>query len=92
MRKFLYGFVLVAAGCAMAQDADPPSRVARLNLINGPVSFRPGSVEDWGAATLNYPLTTGDHLWADDGAYAERRQLERPKRALEPVLAGGFRL
>jgi hypothetical protein len=71
MRKFLYGFVLVAAGCAMAQDADPPSRVARLNLINGPVSFRPGSVEDWGAATLNYPLTTGDHLWADDGAYAE---------------------
>ncbi|MGA1994265.1 MAG: DUF6600 domain-containing protein [Bryobacteraceae bacterium] len=71
MRKFSYGFVLVAAGCAMAQDADPPSRVARLNLINGPVSFRPGSVEDWGAATLNYPLTTGDHLWADDGAYAE---------------------
>lgn len=55
----------------MAQDQDPPSRVARLNHLEGPVSFRPGSVEDWTAATLNYPLTTGDHLWADTGARAE---------------------
>src|SRR5438445_2710974 len=50
---------------AMPQDADPPSRVARLNYLSGEVSFRPGSVEEWTAATLNYPLTTGDHLWAD---------------------------
>jgi hypothetical protein len=55
----------------MAQDADPPSRVARLNYVSGPVSFRPGSVDEWTAATLNYPLTTGDHLWADAGARAE---------------------
>jgi hypothetical protein len=56
---------------AMAQVGDPPSRVARLNYLNGPVSFRPGSVEDWAAATLNYPLTTGDHLWTDAGAQTE---------------------
>jgi hypothetical protein len=60
---------MTAAG-AMAQ-ADPPSRVARLNYLNGPVSFRPGSVDDWAAATLNYPLSTGDHLWTDAGAQAE---------------------
>jgi hypothetical protein len=61
---------LMTASGAMAQ-ADPPSRVARLNYLNGPVSFRPGSVEDWAAATLNYPLTAGDHLWTDAGAQAE---------------------
>lgn len=59
------------AAVAMAQAGDPPSRVARLNYMNGPVSFRPGSVEEWTAATLNYPLTNGDHLWADNGAQAE---------------------
>ena len=61
----------LAAAAAMAQDEDPPSRVARLNYLQGQVSFRPGSVDDWTAATLNYPLTTGDHLWADNGSRAE---------------------
>ena len=55
----------------MADADDPPSRVARLNYLNGPVSFRPGSVDDWAPATLNYPLTTGDHLWTDPGAQTE---------------------
>jgi hypothetical protein len=64
-------FLAAAAGSAMAQPGDPPSRVARLNYLSGPVSFRPGSVEDWTAATLNYPLTTGDHLWSDAGARSE---------------------
>lgn len=52
-------------------QADPPSRVTRLNYLNGSVSFRPDSVQDWAAATPNYPLTTGDHLWADQGSGAE---------------------
>jgi hypothetical protein len=55
----------------MAQGGDPPARVARLNYISGQVSFRPGSVEDWAAATPNYPLTTGDHLWTDVNARTE---------------------
>ena len=64
--------VMAAAAFSLAaQDADPPSRVARLNLISGSVSFRPGSVEEWTAATLNYPLTTGDHLWTDRDAGAD---------------------
>ena len=43
---------LAAAGLVLAQDpADPPSRVARLNYVDGTVSFRPGTVEEWAAAT-----------------------------------------
>jgi hypothetical protein len=63
-------FALTVAG-AVAQDADPPSRVARLNFLSGTVSFRPASVEDWTAAALNFPLTTGDHLWTDPGGRTE---------------------
>ncbi len=71
MRKLqiLAGLFTVAA-TAFGQ-ADPPSRVARLNFLQGPVSFRPSGVDDWAAATLNYPLNTGDYLWADQGAQAE---------------------
>jgi hypothetical protein len=73
MRKTgLIGLLLLtAAGFAWAQPGDPPSRVARLNLVLGPVSFRPGSVEEWAPATLNYPLTIGDHLWTEPGSRAE---------------------
>ena len=52
-------------------DQDPPSRVGRLSFLSGSVSFRPGSVDDWATATINYPLTTGDHLWTDADARAE---------------------
>ena len=70
----LLAVAALAVGRADAQagpQADPPSRVARLNFQQGPVSFRPGGVDDWAAATTNYPLTTGDYLWADQGARAE---------------------
>ncbi len=60
---------LIVATVALAQD--PPSRVARLSLLEGPVSFQPESVNEWTGATLNYPLTTGDHLYSDLGARAE---------------------
>ena len=49
--------------------------------------FRPGSVDDWTAATLNYPLTTGDHLWTDPAGERKctsdpRPSAWRPKTAL----------
>ena len=47
---------------------DPPSRAARLGMIQGNVSFQPGGVEDWVPATLNRPVSTGDRLWTDAGA------------------------
>ncbi|HUK19991.1 MAG TPA: DUF6600 domain-containing protein [Gemmatimonadales bacterium] len=52
-------------------QGDPPARVGRLSYASGSVSLRPGSVDDWGEAALNYPLTTGDELWTDDDSRAE---------------------
>src|SRR5271170_737738 len=63
--------IAVATGCALAQD--PPSRVARLKYISGSVSFQPSTVDQWTGATLNYPMTTGDKLYTDQGARAEMR-------------------
>jgi hypothetical protein len=54
-----------------ADVVDPPSRVARLSLITGPVSFVPAGENDWAEAQLNRPLISGDKLWADRGARAE---------------------
>ena len=56
---------------AVSALADPPSRVARLNYVKGSVSLRPGTADDWGPASINYPLTTGDHLWTDVESWAE---------------------
>jgi len=69
--QFLSVALVVAAAPVFADAGDPPTRVARLNYEDGSVSFRPGSADDWGPATINYPLTTGDHLWADQSARAE---------------------
>src|SRR5213596_744383 len=53
------------------RDRDPPSRVGRLSYLSGSVSFRPGDVDDWTDATINYPLHNGDNLWTDSDARAE---------------------
>ncbi|HYN14993.1 MAG TPA: DUF6600 domain-containing protein [Terriglobales bacterium] len=67
----LLALVLQAPPLAAADDDDPPSRVARLNFSQGPVSFQPAGDEDWVTAVPNRPLVTGDTLWADEGARAE---------------------
>lgn len=63
---FLLGFTATGN----AQD-DPPSRVARLNYINGSVSMQPAGVDDWAPAILNRPFTTDDYLYTDQGSRAE---------------------
>ena len=65
--------LVVAAGVLLGAQAfaDPPDRVARLNYLKGSVSFRPASLDDWAPATLNYPLTAGDHLWTEESSWAE---------------------
>src|SRR6202521_2572692 len=50
---------------------DPPTRVARLNYVEGDVSFQPGGETDWGWATLNRPMTAGDSLWTGNSSRAE---------------------
>ena len=52
-------------------DVDPPGRVARLNLAEGPLSFAPAGSDQWVAAPYNRPLTDGDRLWTAQGSRAE---------------------
>jgi len=56
---------------ALANEDDPPGRAARLGYTHGSVSFQPAGTEDWVAAVVNRPITTGDRLWTDKGARAE---------------------
>jgi hypothetical protein len=63
---FAFGRTAAAQG-----SADPPGRVARLNYVQGSVSFQPAGTQDWLDASPNRPLTTGDNLWADDGSRGE---------------------
>ena len=74
-RPRLSAVICAAALCwtlpAVAQSTDPPGRVGRVSAVNGAVSLLPMGATDWNAASLNYPLTTGDALWADSDARAE---------------------
>jgi hypothetical protein len=62
---------LSAFSTAMLADDDPPGRVARLNYMQGSVSFQPGGETDWVQANPNRPLTTGDNLWTDRNSRGE---------------------
>ena len=71
----LMALALIAApafGADGSDPSDPPSIIGRLNYISGQVSFAPGEANnEWRAAPLNRPLTTGDRLWVDNGGRAE---------------------
>ncbi len=79
--RLLLSLLLVLTACllwlpARAQsqpgsDVDPPGRVARLNLAEGPLSFAPAGSNQWVAAPYNRPLTDGDRLWTAQGSRAE---------------------
>ena len=70
-RFCLFVFCAWTLACVPALWADPPNRVGRLNYLAGTVSFHPESVDEWAPATLNYPLTIGDHLWTDQDGHVE---------------------
>lgn len=52
-------------------DMDPPGRVARINLAEGPVSVQTGGNPQWLSDVANRPLTSGDKVWADQNARVE---------------------
>jgi hypothetical protein len=56
---------------AVADEDDPPSRVARLAYAHGSVSFQPAGTDDWVTAGLNRPVSTGDKLWTDHDGRVE---------------------
>ncbi|HKV38286.1 MAG TPA: FecR family protein, partial [Blastocatellia bacterium] len=75
-RKYLFGMVLLPIALMLVMVAptladDPPGRVGRVSYIRGSVSFQPAGDDEWSDASPNYPVTTGDRLWADRGAEAE---------------------
>ena len=66
----LAGLLSTISTPALADD-DPPGRVARLNYMQGTVSFQPGGETDWIQANPNRPLTTSDSLWTDRNSRGE---------------------
>ena len=63
---------LAMLGVAVADEADPPGRVARLSYLQGSVSLEPSGAQDWVGAEINRPLTTNDKVWSDaPGSRAE---------------------
>jgi hypothetical protein len=55
---------------AAAPAVDPPSRVGRLAQLQGAVSFHTADEDHWEAATLNYPVTSGNAFWTEPAAAA----------------------
>jgi hypothetical protein len=53
------------------QQGDPPALVARIGYTLGQVSFLPAGSSDWSAGVNNYPMTSGDRLFCDQGSQAE---------------------
>ncbi|MBV8136163.1 MAG: hypothetical protein JO121_11125, partial [Deltaproteobacteria bacterium] len=43
----------LAPSRALADEEDPPTRVARLSHTDGAVSFNPAGTDDWVAAVIN---------------------------------------
>ena len=63
---------LAMLGVALADEPDPPGRVARVSYLQGSVSLQPSGVQDWVGAEINRPLTTDDKVWSDaPGSRAE---------------------
>ena len=61
----------IVSALAIVAQTDPPGRVGRMSYVSGSVSYRPGDLDEWVPAQINRPLTTGDHIWTDEGGRAE---------------------
>jgi len=59
---------------SFAQDANdgsaPPARVGQITSISGDVSFNGSGTGGWAAAADNYPVTSGDSIYTQDGSRA----------------------
>ena len=56
-------------GVALADEPDPPGRVARLSFVQGAVSLQPAGQQDWITAELNRPLTLPPKSFMLKGAF-----------------------
>src|SRR5271165_603216 len=55
---------------ALAQDEDPPARVARIAYLQGVVSLQPAGADSWNDAPPNYPMISGDRIYTDQNSRA----------------------
>src|SRR5271156_14328 len=62
---------LFAQGYPPGPQGDPPALVARIAYTLGEVSFLPAGATEWAAGVNNYPMTSGDRLYCDQGSQAE---------------------
>ena len=73
--RLLAATILGVSGVAQAQSppagATPPARVGRLAALQGTVSFHAAGSDGWVAAVQNYPVTSGDGVFAQSGGHAE---------------------
>src|SRR5664279_5253298 len=67
----LAALFLLSPFALLADSDDPPQRVARLGELQGTVSIEPAGVDTWSAAAANYPIATGDRIYADSDGRAE---------------------
>jgi hypothetical protein len=51
-------------------QGDPPARVGRIAGMTGTVSFHNEGDTDWSAASLNYPVSSGNAFWTEPSANA----------------------
>jgi hypothetical protein len=52
-------------------DVDPPARVGRLARVSGTVSFHAAEADHWDPAQVNWPVSSGNAFWTDQGGSAE---------------------
>ncbi|MGH8253473.1 MAG: DUF6600 domain-containing protein, partial [Steroidobacteraceae bacterium] len=78
LSRAAHSLVAIAALCgamvstaALADDPDPPGRVARVNLLDGRGALEPAGSDEWVDDLINRPLTGGDKIWLEAGARAE---------------------
>ncbi len=66
----IFAVPILLTAAALAQDGDPPARVARIAYLQGAVSFQPAGYDGWNDAPTNYPMTSGDRIYTEPGARA----------------------
>jgi Family of unknown function (DUF6600) len=79
---------LCMLGIALADEGDPPGRVARLSYVQGSISMQPMGQQDWVGAEINRPVTTGDKVWSD--AQGSRAELDIGGAAIRMGANTGF--
>ena len=70
LRRFFLAILLLIAWPALAQ-LDPPGRVGRLSYLEGDVGFKVDRKDQGGAATLNWPVSSGAVLDSGRNGRAE---------------------